>query len=296
MSRLPRPGADEGAWGDILNEYLSQAHTADGTLKDNVITSNQLAPASVTSASVAAGSIAEANLSDGVKAKLNAAGQAGATGATGPAGLPGATGPVGATGATGPAGSGATGATGPQGPGGAPGATGVQGATGPAGATTITGISGLQAALDSKIPLTQKGVASGIATLDSSAKIPAEQIPASSITRVMPYSYLGTLAVSTGTFRLYNDSGAPWTITGARATVAVAPVGAPIIIDVNKNGSTIFTTQSNRPTIPAGMTSSGKVSSMNVTTVADGEYLTVDIDQVGVTEPGADLVIQLSVA
>ena len=33
MSRLPTPGSDAGNWGAILNDYLSQAHNADGTLK-----------------------------------------------------------------------------------------------------------------------------------------------------------------------------------------------------------------------------------------------------------------------
>lgn len=34
MSRLPTPGQDSGQWGSILNDYLSQAHNSDGTLKD----------------------------------------------------------------------------------------------------------------------------------------------------------------------------------------------------------------------------------------------------------------------
>lgn len=33
MSRLPTPGADGGIWGDILNDFLTQAHNADGTVK-----------------------------------------------------------------------------------------------------------------------------------------------------------------------------------------------------------------------------------------------------------------------
>lgn len=33
MPRLPIPGSDEGVWGDILNEYLSVEHNADGSLK-----------------------------------------------------------------------------------------------------------------------------------------------------------------------------------------------------------------------------------------------------------------------
>lgn len=33
MARLPQPGRDMGAWGDILNEFLLQEHNSDGTLK-----------------------------------------------------------------------------------------------------------------------------------------------------------------------------------------------------------------------------------------------------------------------
>jgi hypothetical protein len=33
MTRLPTPGKDDGTWGEILNEFLSQAHAADGRLK-----------------------------------------------------------------------------------------------------------------------------------------------------------------------------------------------------------------------------------------------------------------------
>ena len=44
MARLPNPGSDDGVWGNILNEYLSQTLNSDGTLKDNIITSDTLAP------------------------------------------------------------------------------------------------------------------------------------------------------------------------------------------------------------------------------------------------------------
>lgn len=33
MPRLPKPGGDAGSWGDVLNEFLSQEHNADGSLK-----------------------------------------------------------------------------------------------------------------------------------------------------------------------------------------------------------------------------------------------------------------------
>jgi len=34
VARLPVPGADNGSWGEILNEFLDVAHSGDGTLKD----------------------------------------------------------------------------------------------------------------------------------------------------------------------------------------------------------------------------------------------------------------------
>lgn len=33
MARLPHPGGDDGNWGEILNEYLSESLQADGSLK-----------------------------------------------------------------------------------------------------------------------------------------------------------------------------------------------------------------------------------------------------------------------
>jgi len=39
-------------------------------------------------------------------------------------------------------------------------------------ATVISQVDGLQTALDAKVPLTQKGVANGVATLDANIKIP----------------------------------------------------------------------------------------------------------------------------
>ena len=42
MTRLPTPGADDGDWGNILNEYLGVSHSADGTLKSGVVGSAQL--------------------------------------------------------------------------------------------------------------------------------------------------------------------------------------------------------------------------------------------------------------
>jgi hypothetical protein len=107
------------------------------------------------------------------------------------------------------------------------------------------------------------------------------------------YSLAGTVSTGTGEARLYNDTGVPLTIRAVRASVGTAPTGASLIVDVNKGGSTIFSTQSNRPTITAGNNTSGKVTAINTTTLNDGEYVTVDVDAVGSVVAGADLVVQV---
>jgi hypothetical protein len=156
-------------------------------------------------------------------------------------------------------------------------------------------VTNLTSDLAAKVSTSAVGAASGVAPLDGSSKVPVANLPNAALNKIPAFSNTGTLAVIAGTHRLYNDSGVNWTITSVRASVGTAPAGASIIIDVNKNGTTIFTTQANRPTIAAASNTSGKVTNMNITTIADGEYLTVDIDQVGSTTSGGDLTLQLEV-
>lgn len=83
----------------------------------------------------------------------------------------------------------------------------------------------------------------------------------------------------------------PWpvTILGVSAAVGTAPTGSAIILDVNKNGTTIFTNPANRPTIPDGLNSTAIEAVPDVTAMTPADYLTVDRDQVGSTTPGSDL-------
>lgn len=108
------------------------------------------------------------------------------------------------------------------------------------------------------------------------------------------WTMTGNLVTATGGTRYYNDTGQPIIIKGVRASVGSAPTGSSVIVDVNLNGTTIFTTQANRPTIAASGTTSGKINTMNVTSWPDGNYLTVDVDQVGSTFAGADLTVQIA--
>ena len=82
MARLPQPGGDNGNWGDILNDYLSQSLKSDGRLQDNSVTANAIAPNAITNAAIASdavnaasianGSITEILLAPAVQTKLNA--------------------------------------------------------------------------------------------------------------------------------------------------------------------------------------------------------------------------------
>lgn len=107
-----------------------------------------------------------------------------------------------------------------------------------------------------------------------------------------PYvlSVTGPLTVMTGKSRIYFE--ADYVVETIRAAINTAPTGASVIVDVNKNGTTLFTTQSNRPTISA----SGFLSTVTapaVTTFTSGDYLTVDVDQIGSTIAGADLTVTI---
>jgi len=62
MARLPIPGNDQGSWGDILNDYLSQSLNTDGTIKSGVVGATQIANNAITGAKIADGSITSAKL------------------------------------------------------------------------------------------------------------------------------------------------------------------------------------------------------------------------------------------
>jgi hypothetical protein len=82
-------------------------------------------------------------------------------------------------------------------------------------------------------------------------------------------------------------------IIKAYAYVGTAPTNASIIIDINKNNSSIWaSTQGNRLAIGSGAQSASQTS-FDVTTLAEGDILTLDIDQVGATIAGADLTVEL---
>jgi hypothetical protein len=126
-----------------------------------------------------------------------------------------------------------------------------------------------------------------IAATDVQAAI-AEVAAEATYTQTVVFSKSGALTVAAGEGRY--PAMQDGTILAVRAAVGTAPTGASLIVDVNKNGTTIFTTQGNRPTITASSTSSAEATPA-VTSLAEGDLLSVDIDQVGSTIAGADLTV-----
>lgn len=106
------------------------------------------------------------------------------------------------------------------------------------------------------------------------------------------FSRTGTLAVTTGTVGLPVDG--TYQITGVFARVATPPSGAALVLDVRKNGASVFTTAANRPTIPDSSASTGPGTAPDDPGLVEGDVLTVDIVRVGSAVAGADLVVTIS--
>ena len=142
MSRLPQPGSDSGQWGQILNDFLSQVHNTDGTLKPSVVDSTALAPNAVdeTSLGVTGGVDGQVLVKDSTVATgLKWASPSGGT-------VPDAS-------------------------------TTTKGIVQLAGDLAGTAASPTVPGLAAKLDASQKGAANGVATLDGTGKVPTSQLP-----------------------------------------------------------------------------------------------------------------------
>jgi hypothetical protein len=84
----------------------------------------------------------------------------------------------------------------------------------------------------------------------------------------------------------------PMTIVECYAYAKTAPTGAGLVFDINKNGTTIWTNQANRITIADGE-NLGNQTSFDVTTLAENDLLSIDIDVIGSTVAGSDITVLL---
>jgi hypothetical protein len=108
--------------------------------------------------------------------------------------------------------------------------------------------------------------------------------------QVQVFTVPGVLSTGTGKARFYIPG--PITLSNVRASVSTASNGGDIIVDVNVNGSTVFTNQAMRPKIFAGSVTC-PTATPNIQELTTGDYLSVDIDQVGTGFAGSDLTVQI---
>ncbi len=107
----------------------------------------------------------------------------------------------------------------------------------------------------------------------------------------LPFAHVGPLVPRVGRSG-FPITGGTFAVTAVAARVGTAATGAPIVLDVNKNGVSIYPTTGAQPTILADATLAD-AGAHTATTVTDGDYLSIDIDQVGAGVPGADLVVNV---
>jgi hypothetical protein len=84
-------------------------------------------------------------------------------------------------------------------------------------------------------------------------------------------------------------------IEKAVAYIGTAPTGADVIFDIHRNGVSIWnTTQANRITV-AATANTATQTKFDTITVNEGDYFTIDVDQIGSTLPGTSATVELYV-
>lgn len=111
------------------------------------------------------------------------------------------------------------------------------------------------------------------------------------------FTLAGAVTTQQGALRFYIDEACE--IVRVRASTGVAPVGANLIVDVNRGNAstapaTLFTDQDTRPQIADGQ-NTGYVDLATPVALAPDDFLTIDIDQVGSSTSGSNLVVQVRV-
>ena len=101
----------------------------------------------------------------------------------------------------------------------------------------------------------------------------------------------GDMAV--GTTKAFVPAPFAMEITKVKAQVLTAPTGADLIIDINVNGTSIYTTQANRPTIASGDTTV-EADLPDSLSISENDMVTIDIDQVGSTIAGSNLAVVIT--
>jgi len=318
MTRLPQIGGDKGNWGEILNDFLSQSHNLDGSLKAasipesalsndlqakiNAAVSGTAPDASAStkgivrltgdlsgtadSPSVTAGAITNAHINASAAiaqskiANLTSDLASKASTADLSTGLAAKANTAHSHTASQISDSTATGRS-------------VLMATDAATARTAIGAGTSNLALGTTSTTAKAGdytptkVDVGLGNVDNTSDLnkPVSTAQAAAIAAVSPVTVYtlsrpGTLTTAAGTAKL------PLLRSGTIQNIMLslgATANADVIVDCNLNGTTVFANANNRPRVTAGQFVSTKTA-VGITATA-GQYLTIDVDQVGGPAP-----------
>jgi len=141
-----------------------------------------------------------------------------------------------------------------------------------------------QGLLASRVAATPAGNLAGATVEAQLYELDAEKASTASLKYEITYSKNGVLSASTGNIRRYiTEAGTIQSGSNVSiASVGTAPTGSAIALVLKKNGSSIATAS-----ISAG--SNTATWSFTNTTLAAGDYLTMDVSSVGSTVAGSDL-------
>jgi hypothetical protein len=102
-----------------------------------------------------------------------------------------------------------------------------------------------------------------------------------------------TTAITAGTTKFTTRVRFAGTLTAVRASVTTAPTGSTIIIDVNKNGTTVLSTKLSIDASEKTSVTAATPAVISVSSFADDDEVTIDFDQVGSTIAGTGVKIAL---
>lgn len=125
------------------------------------------------------------------------------------------------------------------------------------------------------------GTAAGSRWFDGIPKIP---------TKEASFKYVGTVVVGAIADK-WKIRGGDFTIISITGGVATAPTGAYLEVATKVNGTEV-TTSPNRLRIAISATD-GETTTIATPNVSEGDYITIEVTQIGSTVAGADLTVQV---
>lgn len=100
-------------------------------------------------------------------------------------------------------------------------------------------------------------------------------------------------ALTTGTSKLTFRMPYAFTLSAVRASVATAPTGSTIIIDINESGASVLSTRLSIDASEKTSVTAASAAVISDNALADDSEITIDIDQVGSATAGAGLKVAL---